>query len=75
MQLDWQQMAVFGIVALAALYLTRGYFSKRKKAGCGGCEACPTASEAESGAKTPPQLVQLEVPQRRPSPRGVAGPE
>ncbi len=35
----WQQMAVFGIVGGAAVYLVRSFFSGGD--GEGGCKACP----------------------------------
>ena len=59
MALPWDQIVVFAIVALAAAYLARGFFSKKKGA-CGGCSACPTTKPTEQT----PTLVQLE-PRRR----------
>ena len=65
--MDWQQILVIVIVALAALYLARGYWGKRKKAGCGGCEGCPTTTTAATppAVKPPIQLVQLELTHRK----------
>lgn len=59
--MPWDQIAVYAIGALAALYLTRRLL-KRDAGGCGGCHGCGT-SEARCGEETPsptPTLIQIE---------------
>ena len=61
----WDQLLVYLIVALAALYLARQAFGKRR-GGCatgGGCSGCPS-SQASPPPDVKSELVQLELTPR-----------
>jgi len=61
----WDQLLVFLIIGLAALYLARGFFGKKK----GGCGGCANAGCAKPTPEPPAQLVQLDAaPPRRDRP-------
>ena len=54
-----QEVAVYAIVALAALNLARIWGGSLKGSGCGKCGGCDT--KAKASAPNPPQLVQLQM--------------
>jgi hypothetical protein len=65
--MDWQQVIVFLIVAAAAVYLWRRNTASRGGSGCGGCGKC--AATPQAAAKPTPELIQLDLGPRRPSPK------
>jgi hypothetical protein len=49
MNLDWQNVAVIVVVAVATGYLARAgwqTFSRKRAAACGGCSKCPATDAA-----------------------------
>jgi hypothetical protein len=63
MPAGWDQWLVYLIVAAAALYVARGFFSRRRSA-CGGCSGCPAAEKSPRPAVS--DLVQIEPARPRP---------
>lgn len=65
----WDQIAVYAVGALAALYLTRRLL-KRDEGGCGGCGGCGTSEARCSNEPDPaPTLIQIEPARPRTSSR------
>ena len=57
-----QELAVYAIVALAALNLARIWGGSIKGSGCGKCGGCDSKSKAGAkAAPQAPQLVQLQM--------------
>jgi hypothetical protein len=58
---DWQDFVALGVAAISASYLAwRGWLVvRRKRAGCGGCNDCPSQSHGNEKA-----LVLLEPPKK-----------
>lgn len=56
-----QELAVYAIVALAALNLARIWGGSIKGSGCGKCGGCDSKPKSKAGAPNPPQLVQLQM--------------
>ena len=60
--MPWDQIAVYVVGALAALYLTHRLL-KREAGGCGGCGGCGTAETRCATEPEPtPTLIQIEPP-------------
>lgn len=57
-----QEVAVYAIVALAALNLARIWGGSLKGSGCGKCGGCSSKTKgAKASAASAPQLVQLQM--------------
>lgn len=56
-----QEVAVYAIVALAALNLARIWGGAVRGSGCGKCGGCGTKSKGAKASASAPQLVQLQM--------------
>jgi hypothetical protein len=67
MNVPWDQILVYLIVAGALAYLARAYTGKGKKGGCGGCSnSCGPSPAQEREPKAAIPLIQLDAaPPRR----------
>lgn len=59
----WDQLLVYLIVALAALYLARQAFGKRRGGCATGCSGCPS-NQTSPPPEVKSELVQLELTPR-----------
>lgn len=60
--MNWQEIIVFGTVALAALYSSRVFlqqFEIGEKQGPAGCAKCPGCALTQTNSLTAPQLIRI----------------
>ncbi|MDB5350274.1 MAG: hypothetical protein JWN86_1521 [Planctomycetota bacterium] len=66
-----QELATLGLVAMAALYITRRVWHllhpDAKVGGCGsGCGSCPSNASTNAGKEPAVQIVTIGLPRSRP---------
>lgn len=66
--MNWQEIIVFGTVALAALYSSRVFlqqFEIGEKKGSAGCATCPGCALTQTNSSPAPRLIRIITPAQK----------